>query len=508
MKKVYLAGVSLAIFASTLLSSCDKGISVVDPIASEAPEELARSGEEAKVELAKALVKALQEKEVREFLKAEALQMYDGDYDVLYALVKDKKLASGRTFEQALAKYTTSTEYGQWAESAPLATIFVPTLSKFSPETWNIEAQTPDVVVDNSHLKGKSGKLVAFSADLRQYEVDAKQAPSFPVVVIKENERIIAKSKFDKGARKEATLAEQKSNRAISENNTHSFYFIGDYDYKKSTSKVNARSGYPRPVIDPIYFFNQYKSWYPNEPGNQRDWVYYKIWPKFNDIELVNPFINGGVDYDWSKGELGGFYYTEKLTGFKFVDAGRLQAAADWTEGYLDFHLILSFIDRNGSMQSDLKVFGCSIDQLRDNNGNPIAYDPDVELMPWDLYRYGDEWKLSFSEYDPGGSTTETITTKTTLGGNFEINGGIDIKIVKLGSKFGVSGTIERTETKTITVSQESEKLGDARIQFDYPAIVFPGGYPARFFVGAGSVEVAIEPVVKQADPRPNPYID
>jgi hypothetical protein len=88
---------------SLFVFSCEKKVDL-EPDAASTTSSL-RDGEELRKYFAKALVKALQEKEVREFLKAEALEKYDGDYDVLYALVKNKKLASGKTFEQTLASY-------------------------------------------------------------------------------------------------------------------------------------------------------------------------------------------------------------------------------------------------------------------------------------------------------------------------------------------------------------------------------------------------------------------
>ena len=514
MQKIFYLWLQLIVLASVLFISCEKGVEVVDPNESATPSVFndvdVAEIETARTEFAKTLAKALKERGVREFLKTEALQQYDGDYDVLFALVKDKKLSTGETFGQALSKYTTSEVVNSWSKKVPLMTVFVPELKGFSPESWNLDSQTPDVVIDNSHLKDKTEKLVAFSTDLRRYEVSANVAPNFPVVVIKENERIVAKSKLGNGARKTFSLIEQKSNKVISQNATHSFYFIGDMDYKAASVKSKgARAMSSRNIPDALQFYNYHKSSRPNVPGNERDWVYYHIWAYFNEIELVSPYINGGQDYDWSKGSLGGVYYTERLTTLKFMHDYDLAFAADnWTEGQLDFQLIFSYIDRNGGLQNDLRSFGCPLSQLRDSNGNPVEYDPDVELNVWDMNRWGDEWKLTLSEYDPGGSTQITVTTKTTFGTNFETNvGGSFFGLVKLDGKFGLSGTYERTESKVETVSQESEQLGSVSFLFDYPVIANPG-YPERFSLNTGRVYMSIEPVVKQNDPRPIPYID
>lgn len=42
-------------------------------------------------------------KAVRKLIKEEAIKQFDYDYDVLYMLVKDKKLSGGGTLEEFLS---------------------------------------------------------------------------------------------------------------------------------------------------------------------------------------------------------------------------------------------------------------------------------------------------------------------------------------------------------------------------------------------------------------------
>jgi len=499
MKKMYCAVLGLALTLSTFLVSCEQEKNGLEPATSNEVVDI----EKVRIEFSKALAQALKEKEVREFLKNEALQKYDGDYDVLYAFVKDKKLTNGKTLEETLTKYANGGDVIKWSAQVPLMTVFIPNLAGFTPETWNIDSQTPDVVVDNNHLKEKTDKLVAFSSDLRQYDVDAKKAPAFPVVVVKENERIIAKSKFDNGSKKTSTIFEEKSKQIINDNNSHSFYFIGDVNPKVVAQSRTSKT--LNSAIGILHSFMYHKQDYPNEPGSQRDWIYYRIWPKYNDIELINPNINGGNDYDWSKGKLGDVYYTEKLTKFKFINSAGLEAITDsWTEGNLEFHIIVSFVHRDGSMQNDLKVFFCNSNDLKDNNNNPILYNPNVEINQWDMYRYGDEWKFSFLEHDAGGTTTKTVSSKSTFGYNFEAAAEFKL-FVKLGVKFGANGSFEKNQSEVIAISNESDQLGDARVLFDNPVLLNSTTY---YSVGTGAIEFSIEPVSKLNDPRPFPYID
>ena len=459
-----------------------------------------------RVDFTKALAKSLNEKNVRDFLKAEAQKQYDGDYDILYAMVKDRKLANGETFEQTLTRLSGSDQARNWSANLPLLTIFVPELSTFSSESWNTTTQIPDVAIDNSHLADKNGgKLTAFNTSLQEFTLDAKQAPTKPTLVIKENERIVSKPKFNAGSKAIETIFERKSSKVISENATHSFYFIGDVDPKERIEKQN-RTTANRPVPPSLQFGYQHMSGFPNEPGSQRDWVYYRIWPKFNDIETVGPNINGGVDYDWSKGPLGNVYYTERLTKFKFSQIGGLQNATEsWTEGNLEFHLLVSFVYRDGTGQTDLKVFFLNANALKDGNNNPVEVDPDIEINQWDMYRYGDEWKFTFLEHDPGGSTQTTVTSKSTFGINFETNPQWNF-IVKIGIKLGLSGNFEKNRSEVINITAEDDQLGNGRVRFGDPIIT--DGFSTRYSVNTGALDFTIEPVIKITDSRPYPYID
>jgi hypothetical protein len=64
-----------------------------------------------KMAYGKSLSRALvADKDLRFFLKEQALKMINGDYDVPYSLVKHEKLGSGITFEEALSKQFESPE--------------------------------------------------------------------------------------------------------------------------------------------------------------------------------------------------------------------------------------------------------------------------------------------------------------------------------------------------------------------------------------------------------------
>jgi hypothetical protein len=50
------------------------------------------------------LAKTLKDKEVRTFIKSEALKQFDGDYDVLYKNVAEYSFTDGKKFKDKLAQ--------------------------------------------------------------------------------------------------------------------------------------------------------------------------------------------------------------------------------------------------------------------------------------------------------------------------------------------------------------------------------------------------------------------
>ena len=97
-------------------------------------------------EFSLALAKVFAEsKDVRELIKKEALKQFDYDYDVLYMLVKDKKIGNNKTLEELLLKYMNKENLLILIQEIPTLTIFVPSLPEesFSAEKWDIKQEIP-----------------------------------------------------------------------------------------------------------------------------------------------------------------------------------------------------------------------------------------------------------------------------------------------------------------------------------------------------------------------------
>ncbi len=78
-------------------------------------------------DFASVLSKAVHEnKDLRLFIKEQALEQFDKDYDVFYPFVKDKVVADGKTFRDIILQYSTPSELGQIEQKYPMLNILVP----------------------------------------------------------------------------------------------------------------------------------------------------------------------------------------------------------------------------------------------------------------------------------------------------------------------------------------------------------------------------------------------
>lgn len=225
----------------------------------------------------------IDEEPVREFLKQEAVKMFNYDYDVFYPLVKDKPMANGKTLRETLLKYSENPgELYEIEAALPLLTIFVPTLpeNSFSAQSWNTVTEIPHVAVRLT----STGDVPMMSPEGEEYLLDADLTPGYPAVVIKDNERMIYKGHKD--------YDEYKSTRELDNSEGRSFKFLSDVFDKELEKKggdahLRLVSGvnYDQKILDSYNI-------YTNQDGWQRDYIYYNISPS-------NP--NGPVNYDYKE---------------------------------------------------------------------------------------------------------------------------------------------------------------------------------------------------------------
>ena len=137
------------------------------------------------------LSKAVADNEaLRLFIKEQAMLCFDNDYDVLYQAVKSVMVSREQTFRDILLKYCDECQLATIEYSLPKLTILVPDFSWVDSECFSILAwdpHNPQIAVgfddrEDKHPIYYAGELVC--------EIPKDDFPSFPTLIVKDNERI------------------------------------------------------------------------------------------------------------------------------------------------------------------------------------------------------------------------------------------------------------------------------------------------------------------------------
>jgi hypothetical protein len=468
MKKPFFNFLGIAISFSVLIAGCGKDTA----LAIKAPEGLSHSVEEnsqLRRDFGQAMAKALKNsQELRAFIKTEALTMFDNDYDVLYLMVKDKMVNGQNTFREILIKYFKDEATLDEIESKiPLLTIFVPELPEntFSAKTWDIINEVPVVGVSLQY----TNDVAIIDADEISYMLSSDKIPSFPVVVVKENERVRVadKSKEPKHAGRKFTADKQQ------------YEFLDDcFDVTKNKPANTNRVTFSldQKIIDAY-------NTYAGTDGWHRDYVYYGITPSnpngpftYDYQEHITTFsMNGDPMAAYNKiADQTGDPTINHFGGLIFQGPPPTQITA-WTGGAFEFKVKVLFNGKNGvgsefityfsALGSDLFVVSYkkvlsfwSLDTVTIKTMN-LA----LPIFNWDLNQYAATVKVDIEEVDLTQTTTITETDNVKFATNFGIEG---TTVKKLGLKFGASLEVNQTRTTTKSFVEGNDILGSVLINF------------------------------------------
>ena len=482
------------------VASCNESLNDIDKnVVSATFLEQSESNLILKQKFSSALVKVLgQNEEVRSLIKEEALKQIDFDYDVLYCLIKDKQLKNGVTLEEYLEKYLTSDELKCIHKQLPTLTLFVPTLpeNSFSVHSWNTIDELPAVAVkvsDNNDVKiyYGNGETEVFPADI---------IPGFPVVVVKENERIVRNGEI--------------LSKTVSENIEETNLIFVDEIFNNLHGKdlVNTKTRanrpdrpVPLPKVDnpedylPANMKKTYEAYkiYKNTTGWQRDYIYYGITPTTD---------KGPFDYNM-KEFLVGFELMGDALGFyrKIADqdgdpkssipiGGVLPANSSiitWTEGEYEFK-VTTYVGSKSTIGTEYKsffrlkpdqLFRAEVERVISRPGMPgyTVYklvglkskrvDLDLPLFEWDLENYGATIKIAIEEVDGQETEVNSISSSIEFATNFGFNASFGEK-VKFGVKFGSTIKEVLNVSNTITKTLGGDELGEVIINFADPVVI------------------------------------
>lgn len=445
-----------------------------------------------KIKFAKALANAVNENQtLREFIKQEALKQITKDYDVIYHLIKDVDInsnsylrttsTSSLTLHNLLLPYfENEAELIEIENKLPLLTIFVPDLQEesFSAENWNTATQIPMVAVRSY----ESDDVMCYGIN-EELLILAEYMPDFPVIVVKDNERLISDQTYSQFDALDTRVITNEASSDIqlrfTDNN-----FDSTITYTNPTAVT---STYPR--VDQIHqdAYNVFSNYTPG--GWQRDYIYYGLTPTITE---------GGINPT----------YKEQLTSFKLTGSPQgaythIASSQDprlrplvignrsaWTDGSFDIGIILNYGAKNSNMglettrgfpvkPSDLFEIAyvpaysgwlgrlikrpvISALKMYDLYNNPTNR---IEFPVWDLNSYSNQWKIKFEEVDVTTTYTQTVSASNKFNMNFSLEPSTGI-LKKIGLKLGASNEQIQTNTFVTTYTDVSDNLQNSEINF------------------------------------------
>lgn len=234
------------------------------------------------------------EPSLRNFVKQTALEEFDKDYDVFYPFVKNSIVDGSHSFENLLQLYC---EDGKTIESIisgiSKPTILVPDFSWvsdncFSVKHWDTSNNQVAVAVEKNngiHTIYYDGEVVGHLSD--------EEYPSFPVLIIKSNERMVelaptksgvieydfANKFFDNAQTKVRTWEGDFYNET--ENISSKRDLVSEVGYRISESDLN------NICPDAITAYREFGTGMVN--GVQRDYLYYGLTCENNTSGVMNP---------------------------------------------------------------------------------------------------------------------------------------------------------------------------------------------------------------------------
>ena len=499
------------------LSSCDNQNESVDPTTKEKSElkveKLYDADSNLKREFGKALVKSLNEsKALRDLIKNESLKMFDNDYDVLYQTIKDEKLENNVTVRQSLIKNLGNEGLLNQIEiNNPTLTIFVPELpeNSFSAEVWDTQTQIPAVAIRLI----TSNDVPIINQDGTEDIIEAKYIPAFPVIVLKNNERIVSSNN---------STSKNIKTSLVSRINGLDYKFLDDCFDKSKNLKNQASRTVNSAALDSkvITAYNTYTG--ANVDGWQRDYIYYNITPgtpkgpfKYDFQETITSFSLQGdptAAYNTIADQTGDPKFPESAVGD--ANGGNFVMGGSWTGGNFEFKIRIIVNGKNGIGTEIIKYFTATGNDLfdctyvRGQKAGIFRYwyhrkinslksiNLNIPIFNWDLDQYASTIKIDIEEVDLTETTILTESRSVEFASNFgvEVSGGYE-EYVKVGLKYGTSQKVVKTSTIQRTFTQGNDLLGDVIVNFADNVIIGTTGstYTTREY-SSGLYSITVEP--------------
>jgi hypothetical protein len=380
------------ILSAMILDSCITDQVEQEPIAEIQLLEKDKAGRE----FALLLATSLGSGEVRQFLKSAVSKQIDGDNNFLFQMEKNeiiqtKDIASGRqgsrTFSQILLNSfesrkgrtdETQNDFLKTLETQyPLLQVAIPNLPAESVENWNTQNDVPLVAYVPNYSIDKD-EIEAYDINGTVYTLSTKTPPDKLVIVVSENERVIA--------------------------------------VEKSAAKQSSNSRVPACLeqVSPMYESSEFNYYYRSD--------YYDA---LNTCEIYGGGGSGGgsggggnagtiaCDRDARANK-------DELVRMSFTEIKWFNDASGWLDGGLEIEVTISFARPNGAITKVTKFVTGPDRDFRDCPFPGFTCKPawkgiNTEIVTWDKAIYGDAMHYFWKENDSGAETTYSSTFSTTF---------------------------------------------------------------------------------------------
>lgn len=355
-------------------------------------------------EVAKNLALKMSSKNLREFIKKEAMKTFDGDYNFLVGTSKEKKIQLYKSSENATFGNIISNSYSK-AKSAkntlldsieslfPLLQVAVTELEEGTVDSWDIDNHVP--LVAYVPFGRKDDIIPAFDSEGNLIELSATEPPDELVIVISENERLIG---IKKGNFKSITPCINEL--AVEYSTPESNYYLKE-DYYDARNKCI-----------------------------------------FDDGGSTGGSGGGAVTCDRDRKT-----QKDNLYRMKFNSMADYRNAKDgWFNNDLEIELHI-FLGRKDKTFSELiKYKTGKQNEFKDcgvfSGCETVWFNFNTEIVTWDKSLYGDAMLYAWYEDDGGGTTEMSVSFST----KFE-----DVSV-------GITGKY--------TIPKENDKLGQSIVEY------------------------------------------
>lgn len=471
--------------------------------------------------------------EIRQFLKKEALARFDNDCDVFYPLVKDKIVSENKSFREILLSYCQNEdELIQIENSQLLLNIMIPDLSlfwDFNAKTWDTSNTEIAVLCrdDENDTLYENGKNIG--------SLPKGEIPGFPCLVVKNNERLRVANINTRSREITYEFIDEIFDGTKNPQARHSDFDV-DLEPTEDLKKYIPKSEIMPSVI---------KAWeeFKDIPeACQRDYIYYGI-TKANTPGTLNRNIREKL-YRFriqpsAFGKIAESDQDPKLDNpsqpKRYLTNAEILKQI-WTDGAFEFrfksyiagendkehmeHILPFSIDprdvfsikkvhvhhKNSTMFRQSKNFySVDVKNLESKWIYPEklsgkGYNPQVFLLPWDLYSKSLIIHLFVEEYDLDQviEKTRTVVNEFTNKVDFSVEGGNSGKKVNFTAKLGYGFSNVKTTTTVTKISTTvgSDDLGTLSFLFYDPIIKSQAnGAYELYSVFNGTVEATLLPM-------------